>query len=97
VFQEGLRARRHWGFSREPLSRISDLFPAYPERPVQAPGPEQRGGGGGAGVSLDMLELRFGEGQEARAFISVLLSMMATSQKENEGGDDDEAGRQQAD
>ena len=48
-------------------------------------------------MSLDMLELRFGEGQEARAFISVLLSMMATSQKENEGGDDDEAGRQQAD
>ena len=48
-------------------------------------------------MSLDMLELRFGEGQETRASISVLLSMMATSQKENEGGDDDEAGRQQAD
>ena len=48
-------------------------------------------------MSLDMLELRFGERQETRAFISVLLSMMATSQKENEGGDDDEAGRQQAD
>ena len=48
-------------------------------------------------MSLDMLGLHFGEGQEARAFISVLLSMMVTSQKKNEGGDDDEARCQQAD